>query len=420
MARSLARFSALQVMQLAKAQADRTRLHHDGGGLYLCVDRRGASVSWLFRYMMDGRARTMGLGAYPATSLAEARRRAEDARRLKSAGEDPLAHRGAEKARRKAATPAPAKRLMTFEQAASAFIDAHQASWKNAKHADQWPSTLRAYAYPLIGSQPVAQVDTAAVLQVLRQPIGEAPNAKPLWEARPETAKRLKGRIEKVLDWARVAGHSEGDNPARWKSHLEFQLPARWKVAPVEHHAAMPIDELPGFIGRLRAQPGTAARALEFTILTAARTGETIGATWAEIDVERGLWTIPANRMKGGREHRVPLCARALEILRLQRVDDTAPGEPVFHGRRRGRPQSNMAFLMVLRRMGLGEITAHGFRSTFRDWAAERTDAPNEVAEMALAHSVGDKTEAAYRRGDMFEKRRQLADAWAAYCASKA
>jgi integrase len=243
---------------------------------------------------------------------------------------------------------------------------------------------------------------------------------EPIWTAKPETASRLRGRIESILDWAKARGYREGENPARWRGHLDKLLPARSKVRRVEHHAALPYTELPGFLVALRGQEGIATRALEFTILTAARTGESMGATWVEINWTDKAWTIAGARMKGGKEHRVPLCDRALAILREVRPEDDAPNPAeqfLFSGGKVGRPLSNMTFLMLLRRMGRDDLTAHGFRSTFRDWAAERTSFPSEVVEMALAHAVGDKVEAAYRRGDLFNKRRRLMDAWADFCA---
>lgn len=271
---------------------------------------------------------------------------------------------------------------------------------KNKKHAGQWQQTLEDYVYPIFGSLPVLAIDTVLVMKAI----------EPIWTTKPETASRVRGRIESVLDWATARGYRSGENSARWKGHLENLLPKRSKVARVEHHAALPYAELPGFMAELRQQNGIAARALEFAILTAARTGEVIGATWAEIDFEARLWTVPAGRMKAGRDHRVPLSEAAMAILRL--LHGARTGDRVF-------PISNMAMLMLLRRMGRGDLTAHGFRSTFSDWCAEQTNTPSEVREMALAHTVGDKVEAAYRRGDMFDKRRHLAEAWARYCAAQ-
>lgn len=317
-------------------------------------------------------------------------------------------------------------KAVTFKQCARSYIKAHRAGWRNAKHAAQWEATLDTYAEPIIGSLPVHAIDTALVMKVLEQEVKAGPNepCASLWTVKPETASRLRGRIESILDWARVRGYREGENPARWRGHLDKLLPARSKVRTVRHHPALPHCELPEFISALRVQEGVAARALEFTILTAARTGEAIGARWSEIDRRNKVWTVPSSRMKSGKEHRVPLSARALAML-----DEMAPlaaldgsqdaGEPfVFPGGRSGRPLSNMAFLMLLRRMKRSGLTAHGFRSSFRDWAAERTNYPREAIELALAHKIGDKVEAAYRRGDLFEKRRRLMAEWDRYCIS--
>lgn len=294
-------------------------------------------------------------------------------------------------------------KAVTFEEAAERYIEAHKAGWKNAKHAAQWTTTLKTYAYPLIGESPVQAIDTGLVLKVL----------EPIWTTKTETANRLRGRIESVLDWARVRGYRERENPARWRGHLEQLLPAPSKVQRVQHHAALPYADLPKFMEALRAQDGVSASALEFAILTVARTGEVIGAKWSEIDLKERVWTIPAERMKAGKEHRVPFSARTLAILKSMKA--LGSGEYVFPGLN-NKALSNMALLMLLRRMGREDITAHGFRSTFRDWAAERTNFPAEVAEMALAHAVGDKVEAAYRRGDLFAKRRELMTAWAKAC----
>lgn len=301
---------------------------------------------------------------------------------------------------------------MTFKDAAERYIAAHRAGWRNAKHAAQWGATLKAYAEPIIGESSVQTIDVGLVLKLL----------EPIWSKKPETASRVRGRIESILDWATARGLRRGENPARWRGHLDKLLPARGKVCKVRHHAALPYAELPGFLAQLRERESVAARALEFAILTAARTGETIGTTWGEISWTDRVWTIPGARMKAGKEHRVPLCDRALAILEeMQRLQPVSDADAyVFPGSKRGQPLSNMAALMLLRRMKRDDLTVHGFRSSFRDWAAERTNFPSEAAEMALAHAVGDKVEAAYRRGDMFEKRRRLMDAWAGYCAHAA
>jgi len=400
MARTTGRLTALKV-----ERAKEPGMYADGGGLYLQVTEGGAS--WIYRYMLAGRAREMGLGPLALFGLSEARAKALDARRLRHEGIDPIEARRAirDQARLDAA------KAVTFKQCAERYIAAHRAGWRNGKHAAQWEATLATYAEPIIGALPVQAIDTALVLKCL----------EPMWTTKPETAGRLRGRIENVLDWAKVRGYRAGENPARWRGHLDKLLAARGKVRKVEHHAALPYAELPGFLVALRQQEGIAARALEFAILTAARTGETIGARWSEFDLLDKTWTVPDERMKAGKPHRVPLSARVLAILEGMQPHRHA-GEAdgyVFPGGNIGKPLSNMAFLMLLRRMGRGDLTAHGFRSSFRDWAAERTHFPSEVAEMALAHVVGSKVEAAYRRGDMFEKRRRLMDAWAEFCTTE-
>ena len=380
----------------------RPGLYSDGLGLYLQV-RGGEAKSWIFRYRVGKKLRDMGLGSVNAVSLAEARERAGRCRNLRANGIDPIEHRRGEEA----AQRADAARAVSFEQCATQFVEAHKAGWKNAKHAAQWTATLKTYAYPVFGSLSVASVDTPLVLKVL----------EPIWNDKTETATRVRGRIESVLDWARVRGYRQGENPARWRGHLDHLLPKRSKVAAVKHHAALPYLDIPAFMESLRAEASVAARAMELCILTAARTSEVIGARWDEIDIKAKLWTIPPQRMKAGREHRVPLAARALTILRQAQKDSEA--EFVFPGGKANKPLSSMALLMLLRRMKRDDFTVHGFRSTFRDWAAEQTKFPAEVAEMALAHAVADKVEAAYRRGDLFEKRRLLATAWATFCESK-
>jgi integrase len=295
---------------------------------------------------------------------------------------------------------------MTFKESAAMYVASHRAGWRNPKHAAQWQATLATYAEPVIGGLSVQAIDTALVLKVL----------EPIWTTKPETAGRVRGRIESILDWAKARGYRAGENPARWRGHLDKLLPGRSKVRRVEHHAALPYAELPGFLVSLREQEGIAARALEFAILTAARTGEVIGARWSEMDLVGKNWTLPAARMKAGREHRVPLSDRALAILREMQPHRQAEDAFVFPGGKNRRPLSNMAFLMLLRRMGRGDVTVHGFRSSFRDWAAERTKFPAEVAEMALAHTVSDKTVAAYNRSDLYERRRRLMAAWTTFC----
>jgi integrase len=377
-------------------------MHPDGLGLYLHVSATGAR-SWIYRFMLGGRARHMGLGSYNDFSLAEARAKAAECRRLTYEGTDPIEARIA---KRMAAQLADA-RSMTFRQCAEAFIASHEAGWKNPKHARQWPASLAAYVYPAIGDLPVQAIDAPLVMKAVQ----------PIWTSKPETAGRVRGRIESILDWATACGHRQGENPARWKGHLEHMLPKKAKVAAAarqaagreEHHAALPYAELPAFAAELRDRGGLAARALEFLFLTAARTGEVIGAKWSEIDEQARLWTVPASRMKAGKEHRVPLSGPAQAILKA--LPRRGPGP--F-------PVSNMAMTMALRRMGRGAVTVHGFRSTFSDWVTEQTSSPSEVREMALAHAVGSKVEEAYRRSDLFEKRRELMDAWARYCAGSA
>ena len=394
MARATGRLTALKVERLKS----RPGMHADGGGLYLQIKNGGAS--WVLRYTLNGEPHWMGLGPLALYGLAEARAKALDARRLRHEGIDPIKAR--EQARQRMHLDA--AKAITFKDAAEAYIKSHRAGWRNGKHAAQWEVTLATYAGPVIGPLPVQAIDTALVLKVL----------EPIWTAKTETASRLRQRIERVLDWATARGYRQGENPARWRGHLENLLPKRSRVQPVEHHRALPYDEIGEFMAALRAQEGVDARALEFTILTAARSGETLGAMWGEIDLAEKVWVVPADRIKAGKEHRVPLSAKAVAILEAMKPGGAA--EFVFPGSKPGRPLGNMALPTVLERMGRKELTVHGFRSTFRDWAAERTSYPREAAEMALAHAVGDKVEAAYRRGDLFEKRRRLMDAWATYC----
>ena len=374
-------------------------LYADGLGLYLQVSAFGTK-SWLFRFMQDGRARKMGLGPVHTVTLAMAREKATEARRKLLDGKDPIEDRNAGKN----ALRLSAARVVTFKACAEQYIAAHRVSWKNPKHAEQWPSTLNAYVYPVFGNIAVADVDVALVMKAI----------EPIWSEKPETANRVRGRVETVLDWAKARGYRDGENPARWRGHLDKLLPSRAKVAKVRHHPALPYVEVADFMAELRTLEGVSPRALEFAILTATRTSETIGARWSEIDLDARMWIIPGERMKAGNEHRVPLSDRAIEVLRALPRE----GEFVFVGDRAGRPLSNMALLMTLRRMKRADLTVHGFRSTFRDWAAEQTAYPNELVEMALAHTVSDKTEAAYRRGDMLEKRHRLMRDWADYCAA--
>jgi len=393
----------LNLLTAKSIEAKKTRgRYSDGGGLVLQISK-WKTKSWAFRYQQkvagSVRDRHMGLGPVHTLSLADARERARECRGLLLKGLDPIDER---KAKRQAQL-LEAARGLTFKACAEQYLAAHAAGWQNAKHREQWSSTLENYAYPVIGELAVTAIDTALVLKSL----------EPIWGTRPETAKRLRGRIENILAWATVRGFRCGDNPARWRGHLDKLLPASGKIRAVKHHPAMPYAELPQFMGELRARDELAARALELTILTALRTSEVIGAGPAEIDLAAKVWTVPAVRMKQRREHRVPLSKRGLEILGALPRE----GLLVFPGGRKGQSLSNMAMLKVLERMGRDDVTVHGFRSTFRDWAAERTNYPNHVVEMALAHVIGDKVEAAYRRGDLFEKRRRLMEEWARYCA---
>lgn len=376
-------------------------MYADGGGLYLQVSRTGTK-SWIFRFAMNGREREMGLGPLHTITLAEARAFAVEARKLKLSGVDPIDARRSERDAKKLESAS----ALTFSQASAAYIKANKSAWKNAKHAAQWEATLSTYADPVFGDIPVAAVDTSMVLKAI----------EPIWSEKAETASRLRGRIESVLDWATARGYRRGENPARWRGHLEKLLPARSKVKTVEHHAALPYQELPTFMRALADQGGVGARALEFAILTAARTSEVIGATWDEIDLDAATWTIPKERMKAHRDHRVFLGDGALAVLKA--VEPFRTSQFVFPGGRTDKPLSNMAMLTTLKRMKRDDLTAHGFRSTFRDWAAETTDYASEVVEMALAHVVANKVEAAYRRGDLFEKRKRLMGDWSNFAAA--
>jgi integrase len=396
--RGLNKLSATKVQKEAKPGR-----YGDGGGLWLQVTEAGTK-SWLFRFMREGVAREMGLGAIHTLGLADARQRAAECRRLLLDGIDPIAARD----RRRMETRLIEAQLVTFRDCAEQYVAAHRASWRNAKHRAQWDSTLATYALPIIGDLSVAAIDTSLVLKVI----------EPIWQTKPETAGRVRGRIQTILDWAKARSYRQGDNPARWTGHLDQILPARGKVRRVKHHAALPYRDLPAFMIELRAMEGVSPLALEFAILTAARTGEAIGATWDEIDLDAKLWTISGERMKSGRSHRVPLSGRCLEILAALPREKGNPA--LFIGGKAGMPLSNMALLATLRRMSRADLTAHGFRSTFRDWAAETTGYPNEVVEMALAHAVSDKVEAAYRRGDLFAKRARLMRDWADFAARPA
>ena len=390
----------------AAAAARKPGRYGDGGGLWLDVSPAG-NRGWAFRYRLAGRSREMGLGNLETVTLAEARDAAVGARKLLHAGTDPLEQRDATRAAAKAAKQAAIVR--SFRDVAGLYVRAHEAAWRNAKHRAQWGATLSAYVYPHFGDVPVAMVSKGHVMAAL-EPIGHA---------KPETASRLRGRIEAVLDYAAARGWRTGDNPAAWRGNLAHVLPRRSKLARVEHHAALPWQDMTAFLAMLDGHKGVSSLALHFVILTAARTGEAIGATWGEVDLQSAVWTVPGARMKAGQDHRVPLSPAALDVLRCAAAlypDTPNPKAPLFPGRGLGKGLSNMALLVLLRRMGRADLTAHGFRSTFRDWAAEATGYPREVCEAALAHTLRDKVEAAYRRGDLFEKRRRLMVDWAEHC----
>jgi integrase len=373
--------------------------HADGGNLYLSISENGGR-RWTFFYRFGGKRKEMGLGsaAKGQVSLAEARAKALEARQVLNAGTDPWAVMG------KAAREKSNRTIPTFGEYADEYLASHRIKFRNAKHAAQWRMTLETYG-AAIRCLPVNAVDTEAVLGVLQ----------PIWTTIPETASRLRGRIENILDAAKARGYRDGPNPATWRGHLKTLLPARQRLTR-GHHAALPYEKLPAFMAELRARQSTAALALELCILTATRTGEALNAEWPEFDLDKAIWTIPAQRMKAGQEHRIPLTKRALAILADLWQARLPHNDHVFPGNGRGKPLSSMAMAMQLRRMKRGDITVHGFRSTFRDWASEQTSFPHETCEHALAHRISDKAEAAYRRGDQFEKRRKLMEAWAAFC----
>jgi integrase len=390
--------NALTPMAVKNAKPGR---HADGNGLHLLVKESGAR-SWVYRFMLDGKSRDVGLGAAgrDGISLADARD-ARDALRLKvKAGIDPLDERQRVATDALAAAQAAKVAGVTFMAVSEAYMGSNEESWRNDKHRQQWKNTLATYVYPVIGDLPVAEVSTAHVLQII----------EPIWKAKAETASRVRGRIETILDAAKARGYREGENPARWRGHIAQILPARARLTR-GHHKALAYEAIPKFVGALHQREAVAALALEFTILTAARTGEVLGAKWDEVDLDKAIWTIPANRMKAGKEHRVPLSSRAVEILM---ATQGLRKESLFPAIRGGK-LSGMAMTMLLRRMKV-DVTVHGFRSGFRDWCAECTGYAHEVAEMALAHTIDNKVERAYRRGDLFDKRRRLMDEWAAYC----
>jgi integrase len=371
----------------------------DPPGLYLLVT--DGARSWILRYMLGGRRRDLGLGSYGTVTLEEARDEAREHRKEIRKGNDPIELK---REHRDLARLAKSERK-TFAACVDKYLEAHADGWRNPKHRAQWRSTLDTYTGTILGPVSVAAVNTTLVYQVL----------EPIWRTKTETASRLRGRIESVLDWATSRGYRRGDNPARWKGHLDNLLVAPAKVSKVRHLAALPYADVGTFMEALRAQEGIAAAALEFAVLTAARSGEVRGAKWGEIDLDGKTWTIPDERMKAKREHRVPLSDAALKVIR--RMDKNRLGDFVFPGAKEDKPLSDMSLTAVLRRMKRNKITVHGFRSTFRDWCADSTSYPQHVAEMALAHTIGDKVEAAYRRGDLFDKRTRLMAEWARYCA---
>lgn len=378
--------------------------HVDGGGLRLLVKDSGAK-SWVYRFMLNGKTRDIGLGpaaGADAIALSTARDLASALRLKVKAGTDPLEERQREAAEALAAAQAAQVAGMSFKAVAETYIATNEGSWRNDKHRQQWKNTLASYVYPVIGDLPIAEVGTAHVLKIL----------EPIWKDKAETASRVRGRMETILDAAKARGYREGENPARWRGHIAQILPARSRLTR-GHHKAMPYEAIPPFVGALHNREAVAALALEFTILTAARTGEVIGAQWDEVDLGKAIWTIPASRMKAGKEHRVPLSPRAVEILEVTQ----ALGKEWLFPAIKGGAMSGMAMTMLLRRMKV-DVTVHGFRSGFRDWSAECTGYAHEVAEMALAHTIENKVERAYRRGDLFDKRRRLMTDWATYCAS--
>jgi integrase len=394
---------AKELTALAIARLKEPGRYAVGGvdGLHLRIV--GQSRAWVLRIKVGDRRCDIGLGPYPEVGLSDAREAAREHRKKVREGIDPRQ----ERKQARAALRIERAKSKTFKDCAEAYIEAHKAGWKNAKHAKQWGATLEAYAYPIFGSLPVASIDTGLVRDALT----------PIWATKTETASRLRGRIECVLDWAKVNGYRDGENPARWRGHLDKLLPARSKVQKVEHHAALPYAEVGAFVADLRERDGTASRALELGILTAARSGEVRGATWAEVDLVGKVWTIPGDRMKAGKEHRVPLSDAAVALLE---ATPCVKGSDYLFPAPRGGPLSDMALSAVLKRMERGDLTVHGFRSTFRDWAGETTAYPREVIEHALAHQLRDKAEAAYQRGDLLAKRTRLMADWAKFCAKVA
>jgi integrase len=410
MARIVGRLTARQVSNAKPKRGRDWALFPDGGNLYLQTTvAKGGHVrrSWLFKYEKFGERHELGLGPLSDRSLAEARDKARALRQGLRDGVDPLEAK--QEAKRVAlAARAEEAKAVTFKQCAERCASSHAAGWRSAKHGKQWLSSLEQHAFPVLGDLAVGDITTAHVVKAL----------EPIWKTIPETASRVRGRIEKVLGWATVRGFRSGDNPAKWGGHLSELFPARGKVRKVKHFAAMPYADAPSFMADLRKRPGTAARALEFLILTSARSREVLDARFSEIDLKAKSWTVPAERMKSGEPHRVPLSPRAIDILR--EMETKRRGDFVFPGASGEAPLWDQSFALVLKQLGRGEFTVHGMRSAFRTWAAERTSFSREVCEHALAHVVAGKTEAAYWRGDLFEKRRKLMEAWATFCAKPA
>jgi integrase len=397
MERKLNRLNALGIKRATKKG-----LHADGGGLYLRI-AEGGTKGWIFRYVRNGRARDMGLGSINALSLAQARERAAECRTFLANDIDPIQRREVERQSQELT----AAKTKTFRQCAEAFIDSHEASWTNATHRRQWRVSLEQHVYPALGSVQADKIDTALVMKAI----------EPIWRKRNTTAARLRTRIESILDWAKTMGCRTGENPARWRGHLENLLPKPKRVHRIKHFVALPYMDIGAFLEKLRYRDSDQSRLLQFLILTGARSGEATHATWDEIDLEAKTWTIPATRMKAKADHRVPLSEDALAIL--EKMKESRQGDYVFPSWRQGRPMSHRTIRVLAQEIAADDaITVHGFRSTFRDWAAERTNFPREIAEKALAHAIGDETERAYQRGDLFEKRRRLMDAWAQFCST--
>jgi len=393
MAKKSEQLTALKVKKLKEAGS-----YPDGQGLYLQVSKSN-NKTWFYRYQTNGKGHKHGLGSYPTITLDMARKKATACRILRDKGIDPIEYKKQQTLDEELAK----LKGITFEKCATAYIDSHKAGWKNRKHEQQWRNTLKTYAYPYIGKLAVKSIDTGLVLKVL----------EPIWYEKTETATRVRQRIENILDWAKVRKYRTGENPALWRGHLDKTLPKPTKVQKVKHFDAMPYVDVPKYFQKIRKTETLAAKALAFIILTASRNGEARGATWTEIDLTKGVWELPAERMKAGRPHRVPLSKEAIKVLK--EAKKFSHDEYVFAGLKKGKPISEAAIRNLIK-TDYSDVTIHGFRSSFRDWCAEITNYPREVAEAALAHTLKDKTEAAYQRGDIFMKRRKLMDAWAGYC----